>query len=200
MEECWRIDLDELCWLDLHRSWVEDDESLLRELVQSTPWEQESIRLFGKEVPQPRLTAWFGIGMDIRTRYRTTAPGLQWSTALAAIVNDLRDHTGTEFNSALANYYRDGHDSVAWHADDEPTLGADPVIASLSLGGSRKFRLRRRDKSAAHELLLGGGDLLVMHGATQRLWLHCVPRTKTAQRPRVNLTFRRYVLTNSGGA
>ena len=197
--DCWRVDLDESCWLDLHPNWIEDDAPLFRDLVDSTPWEQESITLFGQSVPQPRLTAWFGVGMDVRTRYRTTAPALAWPPDLARIVAELRDHTGIEFNSALANYYRDGNDSVGWHADDEPALGHDPVIASLSLGGSRRFRLRRRDKTATHEVALGAGDLLVMHGATQRLWLHTVPRTKTPQHPRVNLTFRRYSIGMTAG-
>lgn len=192
MGPCQRTDLDGSCWIDLHPGWVADHETVLDELTEQTSWAQESITLFGRQVPQPRLTAWFGLGMDVRTRYRTTAPAEPWPPPLEAMRRDLEAHTGVPFNSALANLYRDGGDAVAWHADDEPALGPAPVIASVSLGAPRRFRLRRRDGSLATEVTLGRGDLLVMGGDTQRLWVHCVPRTKAVTGPRVNLTFRAY--------
>ena len=99
--------------------------------------------------------------------------------------------TATQFNSVLVNFYRDGNDKVDWHADDEKALGVDPVIASVSLGASRKFRMRRKDRSQAPiDIILGSGDVLVMRGSTQRLWEHEVPRSKRISQPRVNLTFR----------
>lgn len=190
--DCDRVDLDDECWIDLHRGWATGDGALFEELETLLPWQQEPIVLFGREVLQPRLTAWLGLGMESTTRYRTTKPATEWPPSLLSMRVALTGHTGVEFNSALANLYRDGADSVAWHADDEPTLGRDPVIASLSLGAPRRFRLRRRDRSADRDITLGEGDLLIMGGATQRLWLHCVPKTAHAVGQRMNLTFRRY--------
>jgi len=192
MGPCQRSNLDGSCWIDLHRGWVHNHETVFASLVDQTPWAQESITLFGRQVPQPRLTAWFGLGMDIRTRYRTTAPAEPWPPSIEALRRELQGHTGVAFNSALANLYRDGGDAVAWHADDEPALGPAPVIASVSFGAPRRFRLRRRDGSLTSEVTLGHGDLLIMGGETQRSWLHCVPRTKAIVGPRINLTFRAY--------
>ena len=94
-------------------------------------------------------------------------------------------------NSVLVNLYRDGNDGVAWHADDEPELGREPLIVSVSLGASRAFQLRRRDDpSVRRELDLHHGDVVVMHGLTQALWLHQVPKTSRHVGQRVNLTFR----------
>jgi len=104
-------------------------------------------------------------------------------------VSELAD---TEFNSVLANLYRDGNDKVDWHADDEEVLGVNPVIASVSLGAARKFRIRRKDRSSQPiDISLKSGDVLIMSGSTQRYWEHQVPRTKKVTEPRVNLTFRK---------
>ena len=193
-DDCEITQLDDDCHLDLHRGWVANGDTLLADLMHNTAWEQESITLFGKAVPQPRLTAWFGVAMDVTTRYRTTLPPVPWPAGLAIVKDALAAHTGVSFNSALANLYRDGRDSVAWHADDEPALGDAPVIASVSLGASRRFALRARDRSGRFAVDLGHGDLLVMSGKTQHLWLHAVPKTRRPVGPRINLTFRFYEL------
>lgn len=187
-------ELDECCFLDVHRGWLGDPDALLDELLPGTDWEQEQIRLFGRLVAQPRLTAWFGVAMDATTRYRTTKPPVPWPVGLEKVRSSLADHVGVEFNSALANLYRDGRDSVAWHADDEPGLGQTPVIASVSLGATRRFVLRRRDNTERLSLDLAHGDLLVMSGSTQQRWLHAIPKTRRAVGPRINLTFRAYTL------
>jgi alkylated DNA repair dioxygenase AlkB len=174
---------------------VVDHDRLREQLATSIAWNQESISMFGRRMLQPRLTAWFGIGMDVNTRYRTSAPSNSWPTELEAMRDALSEHAGVAFNSALANLYRDGHDSVAWHADDEPALGTNPVIASVSLGARRRFILRRREGGQKETFTLGEGDLVVMHGATQRLWVHAVPKQRAVTDSRVNLTFRRYDLT-----
>jgi alkylated DNA repair dioxygenase AlkB len=96
-------------------------------------------------------------------------------------------------NAALANYYRDGRDSMGWHADDERELGPSPddvAVASLSLGAARRFLLRHRTRGETRELALGDGSLLVMRGTTQRHWRHALPKTRAAVGPRLNLTFR----------
>ena len=185
--------LDDDCAVDVHREWVEERDVLLHELLTRTEWEQETITLFGRPVVQPRLTAWFGVAMDAATRYRTTRPPVPWPPLLAAVGDRVAAHAGVEFNSALANLYRDGRDSVAWHADDEPALGAEPVIASVSLGATRRFALRRRDKTKTFSVDLGHGDLLVMSGRIQQQWLHSIPKTRRPVGPRINLTFRSYL-------
>jgi len=97
-----------------------------------------------------------------------------------------------DFNSVLANLYRDGRDSMGWHSDDEPELGAQPAIASLSLGSTRRFVLKHRnDPSRKFALELPHGSLLLMRGATQANYRHALPRTARPVGPRINLTFRR---------
>lgn len=190
--ECDLISLDGDCIVDLHRNWICERDGLFDELLAWPDWEQQEIVLFGRRVSQPRLTAWFGVAMDAATRYRTMKPSVPWPPSLVEVRDAVSAHAGVEFNSALANLYRDGQDSVAWHADDEPALGAEPVIASVSLGATRRFALRRRDNTARFALDLGHGDLLVMSDRTQRRWVHAVPKTHRSVGPRINLTFRFY--------
>jgi alkylated DNA repair dioxygenase AlkB len=166
--------------------------ALLAQLIAEVAWEQRAIRIFGQQVPQPRLTAWHG---DPAARY--TYSGLTWeprpwSPALQALRLRVEAATGTRFNSVLLNYYRDGRDSMGWHADDEPELGPAPAIASLSLGAPRRFRLRPQG-SLAHPPLgldLPSGSLLLMRGPTQQHWQHALPKTARPVGPRLNLTFR----------
>ena len=168
-------------------------EALLAQLTTDVAWEQRSIRIFGQEIPQPRLTAWYG---DAEARY--TYSGLAWEPrpwlpALQALRQRVEAATATRFNSVLLNLYRDGRDSMGWHADDEPELGPAPAIASLSLGAARQFRLRPRAGGPAHPpfgLALPTGSLLLMCGPTQQHWQHALPKTARPVGPRLNLTFR----------
>jgi alkylated DNA repair dioxygenase AlkB len=156
------------------------------------PWEVHRIRLFGRTIDSPRLSAWIG---DPGTAYRysgTTFEPHPWPPALV----DLRDRVAAAaqcpLNSVLANLYRDGRDYMGWHSDDERALGPRPVIASLSLGATRRFRLAgRSDPGAALELELAAGSLLLMRGDTQRTTRHALPRTARPVGERINLTFRR---------
>lgn len=166
--------------------------ALLTHLTADVAWEQRAIRMFGQELPQPRLTAWYG---DPAARY--TYSGLTWEPRpWTAALRDLRQRVeaaaGARFNSVLLNLYRDGRDSMGWHADDEPELGPAPVIASVSLGATRRFRLRPRPglQHPAQALDLPAGSLLVMGGVTQRHWQHALPKTARPVGPRLNLTFR----------
>jgi alkylated DNA repair dioxygenase AlkB len=103
---------------------------------------------------------------------------------------------GVQFNTALANFYRDGRDGVSWHSDDEPELGRDPVIASLSLGATRRFLLRKKvDHSQCLEFELDHGSLLWMSGDTQEVWEHSVPKSGRQVAARINLTFRAITVT-----
>jgi alkylated DNA repair dioxygenase AlkB len=155
------------------------------------PWEVHRIRLFGREVDSPRLSAWIGdAGATYRYSGATFTP-LPWPPGLSAIRDRVAAAAGQPFNSVLANLYRDGRDYMGWHSDDERALGPRPVIASLSLGATRRFRLRRRDDPAcALDLELVAGSLLLMRGDTQRTTRHALPRTAKAVGERINLTFR----------
>jgi alkylated DNA repair dioxygenase AlkB len=167
-------------------------ESLFAQLTTEVAWEQRAIRMFGQELPQPRLTAWHG---DPAARY--TYSGLTWEPQpWTPALLDLRQRIATAaaepFNSVLLNYYRDGRDSMGWHSDDEPELGAAPAIASLSLGATRRFRLRPRGGLAHAPLSLDlpSGSLLLMRGPTQQHWQHALPKTARPVGSRLNLTFR----------
>ena len=165
----------------------------LRDPVQAgIDWEVHRIKLFGREVDSPRLSRWIG---DPGTSYRYSGVRFEpstWPRALSVMRKAVNAAAGEEFNSVLANLYRDGNDTMGWHSDDEAELGAQPIIASLSLGAPRKFVLKSRAAGGARlELELTHGSLLVMRGDTQRNYNHSLPRTKKAAGERINLTFRR---------
>ena len=174
--------------VDYWPAWVDDHQSLLDRLRDEISWEQHAITLFGRTVPMPRLTAWMG---DSAYRYsgvvNEPAP---WSDALAALRDRLSQALGVSFNSCLANLYRDGSDSMGFHSDDEPELGPEPTIASISLGCRRRFVLRHRVTGQRWSWDLGAGDLLVMRDESQRDYAHAVPKTSREIGPRMNLTFR----------
>lgn len=163
----------------------------LEALQQKVPWKQEPIRIFGKEVMQPRLTAWYG-DTDKSYRYSgVTMTALPWIPDLLHIRERITLLTGHTFNSALLNLYRDGQDSMGWHRDNEKELGPDPVIASLSFGMPRVFRFRNyQDKKHIIALTLQPGSLLVMSGPAQRYWEHQAPRSAGIRDNRINITFR----------
>ena len=165
----------------------------LRDPVQAgIDWEVHRIRLFGRDVESPRLSRWIG---DPGTSYRYSGVRFEpasWPRALNVLRGAVSAAAGEDFNSVLANLYRDGNDTMGWHSDDEAELGAQPIIASLSLGASRKFVLKARAKGGDKlELELPHGSLLVMRGETQKNYRHSLPRTKRATGERMNLTFRR---------
>jgi alkylated DNA repair dioxygenase AlkB len=167
-------------------------EALRAALQNALHWSQKPIRLFGREVMQPRLVTFYAdSGVDYRYS-GLTWHGEGWPDVLAEIKHQIEDHSGERFNSVLCNRYRDGADSMGWHADNEPELGRNPVIASLSLGGERRFMLKPRkpEHGAAVTYILTSGSLLIMAGDLQHHWLHQVPKTKRAVDERINLTFR----------
>jgi alkylated DNA repair dioxygenase AlkB len=163
----------------------------LDELILSIRFEQTTFRIFGRQHLTPRLTSWMGEpSYTYSGILHPPAPVPEW----VARLRDLLGHfTGTTFNSVLANLYRDRRDSVAWHADDEPELGERPMIASVSLGGSRTFAIRPRAGGPITRIELEHGDLLVMSGRSQADYLHAVPKTRRQADPRLNLTLRRIV-------
>jgi len=162
--------------------------AVTKELIANVPWNQERVRLFGRSSPLPRLTAWFS---DQSYSYS----GVDHPPApLPELIERLRCRAETlssaQFNSVLLNLYRDGSDRVGWHSDNERGLGPTPTIASLSLGGARRFQFRHRTTKETVSIELKSGCWVIMAGATQRHWQHQVPRTARPVEPRVNLTFR----------
>jgi alkylated DNA repair dioxygenase AlkB len=155
-------------------------------------WQSEEILMFGRRLPVPRLVAWHG-DPDARYTYSGTAhEPLPWTPELLAIREQVVELTGVAFNAVLLNLYRDGRDGMGWHADDEPELGCDPVIASVSLGATRRFCLRhRRRKGVKLDLPLAHGSVLCMSGTTQHHWVHALPKTSAAVGERINLTYRK---------
>jgi len=161
-------------------------------LLDDVAWEQHAIRIGGRRVASPRLSAWYG---DLGARYAYSGLShepIPWSPVLAEIKAEVEAASGAAFNSVLANLYRDGADSMGWHSDDEPELGERPVIASASFGATRRFRLRHRHRRELDPVAvpLSHGALLVMKGDTQSNWKHQIPKTRKVSEPRVNLTFR----------
>ena len=171
-----------------------DADALFTVLRGDIAWEVHRIRLFGRLVDSPRLSCWIG---DPEATYVYSGARFEprpWPAALLSVRERLARETGVDFNSVLANCYRDGRDYMGWHSDNERALGQRPVIASLSLGQARRFVFRDRSaKGAKHELLLPNGALLLMAGDTQSLYQHALPATAKPVGPRINLTFRRIV-------
>lgn len=154
-------------------------------------WEQSVIQVYGRPVQIPRLNAWYA---DRGCDYAYSGMQLKrhdWHPLLSDLKQRIEAATGARFNSVLANLYRDGNDSVGWHSDDEPELGRNPNIASVSLGASRRFLLKhRKQRQLQHELCLNDGSLLLMAGETQHFWYHSVPKQRRIGDARINLTFR----------
>jgi len=179
------VSLTQLCDTGLAQDWF-------RRLHSEIPWERHRLRLFGREVDSPRLSCWIGDADAVYTYSGTRFTPHPWSPACAELREEISVLCGERYNSVLGNLYRDGRDSMGWHSDDEAELGPQPCIASLSLGATRRFRLRHRcDPAQRLELDLASGSLLLMSGATQRNYRHDLPKSARVIEPRINLTFRR---------
>ena len=180
--------------LRYYPDYVTDADRLFCALRDGIDWQQPQLKVFGQWHPTPRLVAFVG---DEGVSYRYSAQrhqALPWPDVLCAVRRQLRLDFDLDFNSALLNYYRDGDDSMGWHSDDEPELGAAPAIASLSLGDSRDFRFRpfpgrHQAGSPTHTVTLENGSLLLMLPPTQEFWQHSLPR-RARRGPRINITFR----------
>ena len=172
-------------------------DAFLTELTTELAWKQGEITLFGKKVLEPRLSAWYGDAGKTYTYSGKKQEPLPWQSGLLQIKTDIEkailEHLTLDIypNSVLCNYYRNGQDSMGFHADNERELGQNPVIASVNFGETRRFQFRRRDdKNVKYELELTHGSLLVMAGPMQHHWLHAVPKEPKRTKPRINLTFR----------
>lgn len=174
-----------------HALTAEAADALFASLRSSIGWAREEVLIFGVRRHVPRLVAWHG---DPGARYEYSGTAHEprpWTPPLLGVRELAERLTGHRYNSVLLNLYRDGSDGMGWHADDEPALGRDPAIASVSLGATRRFRLRhRRRRDVSLALDLGHGSLLLMAGPTQHHYVHAVPKTARNVGERINLTFR----------
>lgn len=168
-----------------------ESEQLFELLHHQTPWQEDTIRVFGKTYPQPRLTAFYG---DDGVNYAYSNLRLQtfsWTPTLLKLKEDIEQIAETQFNSVLLNLYRNGKDSNGWHADNEKELGLNPIIASVTLGFERFFHLKHNSKLEYKcKIKLEKGSLLLMKGSTQHFYKHQIPKTNQEIGPRINLTFR----------
>jgi alkylated DNA repair dioxygenase AlkB len=174
--------------VDYYPGWVANPERLFAELHEEIVWEQHTVTLYGRTMPTPRLTAWMGDG-SYRYSGIVNEPS-PWPRALTQLRQELCRQVGVDFNSCLANLYRDGKDSMGYHSDDESELGPRATIASVSLGDRRRFVLRHRTTRERWTWELGHGDLLVMRDESQSDYAHAVPKRSRPVGPRMNLTFR----------
>lgn len=187
-----RIALDDGGLLLFPRAFADEAPQLLAQLRHGIDWRQHEVRLFGRRLPAPRLSAWYG-EPGCAYRYSGTChEPLPFTPVLQQIRARLAALTGHDFDGVLLNLYRDGNDAMGWHSDDERELGPAPLIASVSLGATRRFLLRRRDDHARRQALeLADGSLLLMEPPLQAFWQHALPRTRRPCGERINLTWRR---------
>jgi alkylated DNA repair dioxygenase AlkB len=180
-------------WLDHEPGWLSPGEAdtMLAALRDEMAWEQREIVLFGRRILQPRLIAWAG---DVGYRYSgQTLEPRAFTPTLRELLERVSTRCGVSFNHVLANRYRSGDDSMGLHADDEPELGPDPVVAIVSLGATRRLVIkpRRKQDRERYDRELSHGALLVMGGTCQRHYVHGLPRQAGLEGERISLTFRR---------
>jgi len=182
-------DADLLFWPQFFSN--DDAQRWFADLTANVQWEAKRIMMYGREVAVPRLSAWYADPSKDYTYSGNLHTALQWTPELLILKQMVEQRTGERFNSVLCNLYRDGQDSVAWHSDDEPELGHEPAIASLSFGETRIFHLRRADDhKQKFDIELPSGSCLLMRGRTQQAWQHQIAKSSRPLHARINLTFR----------
>jgi alkylated DNA repair dioxygenase AlkB len=179
--------LDDESWVDHVPRWLHGADLVFAELVARLSWRQREVVMYDRQLPEPRLTAWWGdVGEE--------PPLPVFRDALVV----LAAHYHRPFDSIGFNLYRDGRDSVAWHADRERFHLENPVVAIVSTGAPRTFQLRPKGGGPSHSWQLGQGDLFVMGGACQHQWEHCVPKSAAVHGPRLSIMFRHHLARYSG--
>ncbi len=178
-----RTALDDTSWVDHCAAWLSGADDVFDHLVEALPWRQREVVMFQRKLPEPRLTCWWG---DL-------AEQVEPLQVLADARRVLTVHYAKPFDSIGFNLYRDGHDSVAWHSDRERFEHEDPVVAIVSVGAARPFQVRPRGGGRSRSWSVGHGDLLVMGGACQHDWQHCVPKVAHAEGPRLSIMFRHHM-------
>jgi len=159
-------------------------------LLETVEWRNDEAVIFGRHIITKRKVAWYGDRNYAYTYSNTTKQALAWTDELAALKKIVEEISQAKFNSCLLNLYHDGDEGMAWHSDDEKSLGKNSAIASLSLGAERKFSFKHKQSKETASISLESGSLLLMKGETQTNWLHRLPKMARVKTARVNLTFR----------
>jgi alkylated DNA repair dioxygenase AlkB len=167
-----------------------ESQNLHQNLIDHIQWRQDKIKIFGKLIDQPRLTAFYGDTDKGYSYSGIVMKPIDWNEDLLFIKNRVEEIAKINFTSVLLNYYRDGKDSMGWHSDDEKELGQNPVIGSVSFGESRVFQMRHKIRKERVDIPLTNGSILLMRGATQHFWQHQIPKSSKQLQSRINLTFR----------
>ena len=167
---------------------------LLQSLLDAIPWRTATLTIAGQKRPLPRLQCWMA---DQGRSYSYSGLKLSphpWNPDVLRIKARLEQLCEHSFNSVLLNYYRDGSDSVSWHADDETELGPNPIVASVSLGAQRTLEFKPKFKitTPKKQIVLGSGSILIMGKTIQNNWLHQLPKISGNIEPRISLTFRNH--------
>jgi alkylated DNA repair dioxygenase AlkB len=170
---------------------LQESDEIFQILRDGINWRQDKMKLYGKDIDLPRKTAWYG---DQNKSYTFSGIHLNpelWTPTLLHVKERIEDVAKIQFNSVLLNLYRHGNDGISWHTDVERELGENPVIGSVSFGGTRRFMFRhRQDQDLKAEVELTHGSFLLMAGETQHFWQHQIPKTSRKVDSRINLTFR----------
>ncbi|MDC1013557.1 alpha-ketoglutarate-dependent dioxygenase AlkB [Gammaproteobacteria bacterium] len=174
-----------------------ESNTLLESFISKLPWESMTIKMFGRDTKIPRLQCWIG---DEGCEYRYSGKQLNrqiWNQDLTMIRKKIFKELKIDFNSVLANYYRDGKDSMGWHSDDEKELGPNPTIASISFGSERDLVFRNKISKKTLTIPQTNGCLILIDGETQKNWQHSIKKTQKIIGPRINLTFRNIIHKNN---
>src|SRR4051812_17887002 len=169
---------------------IKQADHYLDKLLTTIHWKNDEAVIFGRHIITKRKVAWYGNDNYDYTYSNITRQALKWTKELLELKQLVEEKTGDLFNSCLLNLYHTGEEGMAWHSDDEKTLGENSSIASFSFGAERKFSFKHKQTKETISMMLEHGSLLVMKGASQTHWLHCLPKSKRITTPRVNLTFR----------
>lgn len=159
-------------------------------LLHTIEWKNDEAVIFGKHFITKRKAAWYGDSEYLYTYSNTTKQALPWTTELRVLKQIAEYRTGATYNSCLLNLYHNGNEGMSWHSDDEKSLEKNAPIASMSLGAERKFSFKHKISKQTKTLGLENGSLLVMKDVMQTHWLHSLPKSKSVNKPRINLTFR----------
>jgi alkylated DNA repair dioxygenase AlkB len=177
-----RLSLAHGAWVDVRHAWLPEADGVFDALVRRVPWRAERRQMYDRVVDVPRLVHTYRAG--------ETLPHPALAAAREALTEHYRDELGEPFVTAGCCYYRDGHDSVAWHGD---TIGrgktSDTMVAIVSVGDPRRLCLRPRSGGESLSFEMGHGDLIVMGGSCQRTWEHAIPKVASAG-PRISVQFR----------
>jgi alkylated DNA repair dioxygenase AlkB len=177
-----RIQLGRGAWVDIARGWLPDPDDVFAALVNDVPWREERRQMYDRVVDVPRLLHTYLQGDPL--------PHPRLAEARGRLTAHYLPELGEPFVSAGCCYYRDGHDSVAWHGDK---IGRgrtnDTMVAIVSVGDPRRLALRPTGGGKGMSIQMGHGDLVVMGGSCQRTWEHAIPKVSSAG-PRISVQFR----------